>query len=73
MYQNFLAMNETPSREIVNQAHQLIAKEENVRTVFYVVDTYWWQSERIIEQAKSIADDWKSIGGSVYVFRFDME
>lgn len=73
MYQKFLAMNEAPSREIINEAHQLIAKEENVRTVFYVVDTYWWQSERIIEQSKSIADDWKSIGGSVYVFRFDLK
>jgi hypothetical protein len=71
MYQKFLNMNDSPSRAIIDEAHQLIAKEENVHTVYYVVDTYWWQADRIIEQTKSLAVDWKCVGGSVYVFRFD--
>lgn len=71
LYQKFLTMNETPTRTTVESALALIPKEENVHTLFYVVDTYWWQSERLIEQAKSIADDWKSVGGTVYIFRFD--
>ena len=64
-------MNDAPSRAIIDAAYALISPEENIRSVFYVVDTYWWQADRIIEQTKSIADDWKSVGGSVYVFRFD--
>ncbi len=71
MYQKFLAMNEAPSRTIVNDALSLVPKDENVHTVFYLVDTYWWQADQIIEQTKAIADDWKSVDGSVYVFRFD--
>ena len=71
LYQQFLAMNDAPSRAIIDAAYALISPEENIRSVFYVVDTYWWQADRIIEQTKSIADDWKSVGGSVYVFRFD--
>jgi hypothetical protein len=71
MYQKFLAMNETPNQKIVDETLQLIPSDERVRTLFYVVNTYWWESARLIETAKSIADDWKSVGGSVYVFRFD--
>ena len=70
LYQKFLAMNVTPDRKTIDEALALIPTEENVHTIFYVVDTYWWQSNRLIEQAKSIADDWKSVGGSVYVFKF---
>lgn len=73
MYQKFLAMNDVPSLSMIDEARTLIPQDENVHTVYYVVNTYWWQSERIIEQTKSIADDWKSVGGSVYVFRFDLK
>src|SRR3989338_5505425 len=73
MYQKFLAMNETPSRTTVESALALIPKDENVRTVFYVVDTYWWQADQIIEKTKAIANDWMSVGGSVYVFRFEQK
>ncbi len=71
MYQKFLAMNTTPSRSTIDAALALIPKEENVHTVFYVVDTYWWQANQIIEQSKAIADDWKSVDGSVYIFKFE--
>ncbi|MCX6714642.1 MAG: hypothetical protein NTX72_02420 [Candidatus Uhrbacteria bacterium] len=73
MYQQFLAMNTTPSRATIESALALIPKDENVHTVYYVVDTYWWQADQLIEQAKAIADDWKSVDGSVYVFRFDVK
>lgn len=72
MYKKFLAMNESPNKKIVQESLNLISPNENVHTLFYVVDSYWWEANRIIETAKNIADDWKSVGnGSVYVFRFD--
>lgn len=72
MYQLFLSMNETPNKKIAEQAIQLLPKDSNVKTVFYVVDSYWWDFSRIVESSKAIASDWKSIGdGAVYVFKFD--
>lgn len=73
MYQQFLAMNTTPSRATIENALALLPKDENVHTVYYIVDTYWWQADQLIEQSKAIADDWKSVDGSVYVFRFDVK
>lgn len=73
MYQQFLLMNTTPSRTTAESALALLPKDENVHTVYYVVDTYWWQADQLIEQAKAIADDWKSVGGSVYVFQFEVK
>ncbi len=72
MYQQFLRMNDEPSLETVQNALALVPADEGVHTLFYVVDTYWWQAERLIEQSKSLANDWKSIDGSVYIFRFDL-
>ena len=72
MYQEFLSMNTAPTKKIASEATGLLPSESNVHTVFYVVDTYWSESDRIIETAKSVADDWKSVDGSVYIFRFDL-
>ncbi len=73
LYQKFLLMNETPSRTTVGNTLALIPKDENVHTLYYVVDTYWWQADQLIEQTKAIADDWKRVDESVYVFRFDQK
>ena len=68
LYQFFLQMNERPSREIVEEAMRLT----DVNTAYYVVNDYWWQSERLIETAKLEADDWIALdSGKVHVFRYN--
>ncbi|HBL39906.1 TPA: hypothetical protein DDZ10_04555 [Candidatus Uhrbacteria bacterium] len=68
LYQFFLQMNERPSREIMQEAMKLA----QVNTAYYVVNDYWWQSERLIETAKLEADDWLAIdNGKVHVFRYN--
>ena len=71
-YQQFLAMNAQPSREIAFKAIQLV--EPSISTLFYVVNSYWWESQRIIETAKTNADAWWSVGDgavSIFVYTFD--
>ncbi|MBI2485298.1 hypothetical protein HYW18_04105 [Candidatus Uhrbacteria bacterium] len=68
MYQKFLAMNERPTREIMLEAMQ----KASVYTAYYVVDNYWWEAPRIIETAKTNADEWIALReGAVHVFRYN--
>ncbi len=72
LYQQFLAMNEKPARETAQAALKLVPMHGDVFTLFYVVNNYWWDAPRIIETAKTTADDWRAIGnGAVHVFRYD--
>ncbi len=72
LYQKFLEMNDHPSVETAKQALDLVPMHGDVKTLFYIVDNYWWQAPRIIETTKTIATDWRSLGdGAVWVFRFD--
>ncbi len=72
MYEYFLDMNEMPTREKAQEALALI-DDPDVETMFYVVNNYWWEAPRIIETAKSNADDWRSVGdeGQVYIFKYE--
>lgn len=73
MYQLFLRMNGHPNKNIVQEATMLIPADAGVKTVFYVVNQYWWNAPAIIESTKAIATDWKSVDdGLVYIFRFDL-
>jgi hypothetical protein len=68
LYQKFLEMNERPSREIMQEAMSLA----DVNAAYYVVNDYWWQSERLIETAKTNSDGWVAIdNGRVHVFRYN--
>jgi hypothetical protein len=68
LYQVFLDMNDHPTRETVQKAFDLLP----VQSVFFVVNKYWWQSDRIIETAKGTADSWFAVdNGAVTVFRYD--
>jgi hypothetical protein len=72
LYEQFLRMNESPTQETAQAALQLVPMHGDVSTLFFLVNNYWWESSRIIETAKSTADDWRSVGeGQVYVFRYD--
>lgn len=57
LYPFFLQMNEHPTKDIAIQAMNLVG----VSKLYFVVNNYWWESQRIIEQAKLSADDfWTS-------------
>ena len=60
-------MNEGPSREMAARAADLTGAD----IVFYVVNDYWWESEKIIETAKNVADEWLDVdSGKITIFEF---
>ncbi len=79
-YDAFLRMNTHPSREIAEASLALVNTHcqrdpactlSPATTLYYVVDTYWWESSRIVETAKGNADDWWALGdGAVHVFGY---
>lgn len=75
LYDSFLKMNETPTRETARDALETVSKHSNVQTLFFLVNNYWWEAPRIIETAKTTADDWKSVGegGQVFIFKYSFE
>lgn len=81
LYEQFLAMNETPTREIAMRAAEIADEhclnactQKPVEAVYYVVNDYWWQADRLIESGKQTADDWFSIDdGRVSVFKYDLD
>ncbi|MCR4314009.1 MAG: hypothetical protein NUV84_02050 [Candidatus Uhrbacteria bacterium] len=73
LYEYFLTMNESPNRETATEALAIVPQQGDVTTLFFLVNNYWWDAPRIIETAKTTADDWKSLGdGQIYVFRYDL-
>ena len=64
-------MNATPTRELARETLQLVPMHGDVPLLFFVVNNYWWDASRIIETAKTTADDWRAVGQSVHVFRYD--
>ena len=75
LYEIFLEMNESPTRETAESAIDLVPEHGDVRTLYFLVNNYWWQAPRIIETAKNTADDWRSVGedGQVYIFEYQFE
>lgn len=73
LYEYFLAMNETPTRELALESLSLVPQHGDILQVYYVVNHYWWEAPRIVETAKTTADDWRSIGGGqTHIFRYDI-
>ncbi|TAL51336.1 hypothetical protein EPN81_00260 [Patescibacteria group bacterium] len=73
LYASYLEMNESPTREMAQETLRLVPQHGDVTTVFFLVNNYWWDAPRIIETAKTTADDWRSLGeGQIYVFRWDL-
>ena len=73
LYEYFLVMNESPNRETAAQALEVVPQHGDVTTLFFLVNNYWWDAPRIIETAKTTADDWRSLGdGQIYLFRYDL-
>lgn len=84
LYARFLAMNESPNRatalESASLAEASCKKDPRcqstvIQHVYYVVNGYWWQAERLRETAKTNADQWWILGSgdaSVAIFRYDL-
>ncbi len=71
LYQKFLSMNDHPTRDIAKEALKLVPMHGDVNMLYYVVNTYWWQAPRIIETAKTTANEWRSVDNVVFIFRYD--
>ena len=70
LYQLFLKMNESPSRETALVAMDLI----DVDRIYYLVSDYWWQAEKIIEVAKTNANNWWAIdNGEITIFEYNRQ
>lgn len=68
LYQLYLEMVYImPSRDAMDKAMNLVG----VNHAYFVVNKYWWESARIIEQAKSTADSWTSFDqNNIYIFEY---
>lgn len=69
-YKYYLKMvYETPSRATAAETANLV----NVNLVYFVVNKYWTDSEKIIEKAKTTADEWFEIdGGKIWIFKYQL-
>ena len=80
LYGTFLAMNGKPSRETAKAALDLMnarcdanaeCTQSPARTVYFVVNAYWWEAPRIVETAKQNADSWWALdNAAVHVFKY---
>ncbi|MFA5946959.1 MAG: hypothetical protein WC813_02960 [Patescibacteria group bacterium] len=52
LYQLYLAMADKPREAIIDKARALTGAQ----LVFFVMDDYWWDSKRVVEQTKTITD-----------------
>ena len=70
LYKYYLKMvYETPSRATVSEAANLTG----VRLVYFVLNNYWTDAEKIIEAAKPTADDFINIdGGEILIFKYEL-
>lgn len=68
LYQIYLEMTDNePTQARAESAMELAG----VNTAYFVVNDYWWESDRIIEYAKTQTDEWFSIGnGAITVFTY---
>jgi len=67
LYQYYLDMvYKKPSQETMASARALTGVKES----YLIVNIYWFQSDRIINEAKLTAKSWQSINNQVYIFKY---
>jgi len=67
LYKYYLdSVYEKPSRETMAKARALTGVKES----YLIINKYWFQSSRLINEAKLNSDDWKEINGEVYIFKY---
>lgn len=68
LYQYYLDMvYKKPNRVTMNAAMNLAG----VNIGYFILNKYWWNFVKILDQAKVEADNWQTVGqGEVYIFKF---
>lgn len=67
LYQYYLDMvYKNPDRKFAIEAMTLVG----VKKAYLVVNRYWHQSGRIINEAKLAADKWRTINNEIYIFEY---
>jgi len=67
LYQYYLDMvYKKPSRETMAQARSLAGVSES----YLIINKYWYQSGRLINEAKLSANSWQNINNEVYIFKY---
>jgi len=67
LYQYYLDMvYKKPSQETMAQARSLTGVSES----YLIINKYWYQSGRVINEAKLRANSWQSINNEVYIFKY---
>jgi hypothetical protein len=67
LYQYYLDMvYKKPDRETALKAMDLAG----VNTAYLIINKYWHQSGRVINEAKLTADEWWNINGEAWVFKY---
>ncbi len=74
LYSIYLDMVENgPTQNKIDQAIELTGSHQ----IYFAIHDYWWQSASIIEQTKTFADDWFTIGepttNAITVFVFNQK
>lgn len=68
LYQYYLDMvYKNPDRQTILKALDLVGVDEG----YLIVNKYWYQSGRVINEAKLTADDWQTINNEVYIFQYE--
>ena len=68
LYKLYLDMAEAPTEETIEQTRKLTGEQ----LVFFVMNDYWWDSARVIEQTKTITDtSWTFSDQEVTVMVFE--
>lgn len=67
LYQYYLDMvYKSPSRESMTEALRLTGAKDG----YLIVNKYWYQSDRVIGEAKLRADKWWTINNEIYIFLY---
>jgi hypothetical protein len=67
LYQYYLQMIASPNPQTMAEIRQL----SGAKISYFVVNDYWWNSEKIVKKTKDLADAWVNVdNGKVYIFEF---
>jgi len=67
LYNFYLKMSEEGKRKYIIEAMKLVGVKEG----YFVINSYWWNFRKIIDEAKVSSDGWEKINnGEVYIFKY---
>jgi len=66
LYEHYLAMLKNPNKKTAQKAANLAG----VKNVYFVLNKYWWASDKIKKEAELEADSFKIIEDKIYIFKY---